>query len=380
MMRPTRRTLLAAASFLPLSGGRAAASDLTLVLAGESARLSELVSDDLSRHEALSLPVGTLRHETVPWIVGELQEEVEAGLPSLDVVMTNFAGFALGALRELWQPFPASLLEAYAPLLTPAGRLVQARLHGHGLVVGTVPGGPVLMHRRSVLPVAPRSAAALLDYARENPGRFQYARPGQSRFGQAFVIGMPHLLKEAAPLDPEHGWGRTWPYLRELGRFTAYYPASGRAASEEFVEGGVDLAPALLGSYLLGMATGLLPADTLCTAFDEAPLVPHSMILAVPRGVPASRIGSLGPLAAFLHEARTQRLMFGRGLLPGNPASHGADVVATEHDRLWTEALTPELDALLAGRDTAPQLDLAAYAYMLRAWDERIGSHYGEAR
>jgi len=380
MSFPTRRALLAAASLLPMGVRKAAASDLTLVLAGESARLGALVAEDLSHHEGLSLPVGTLRHETVPWIGGELEEEVEAGLPSLDAVMTNFAGFALGASRDLWQPLPAGLLETYAPSLTQAGRLVQARLGEHGLVLGTVPGGPVLMHRRSVLPVAPRSASALLDYARQNPGRFQYARPGQSRFGQAFVMGTPYLLDDPAPLDPERGWGRTWPYLFELGRFSSYYPASGRAAADEFVEGGVDLAPALLGSYLLGMATGLLPSDTLCTPFDDAPLVPHSWILAVPRGVPASRIGPLGPLAAFMHEAHTQRLMFGRGLMPGNAAMDGAPVTANEHDRLWTEALTPELSAAIQGRKVAAPLDPAAEAYMLRAWDERIGSRYGETR
>lgn len=380
MMPITRRALIAAASLLPMGARQAAASDLTLVLAGESARLGALVAEDLSHHEGLSLPVGTLRHETVPWIGGELQEEVEGGLPSLDAVMTNFAGYALGAARDLWQPMPAGLLETYAPLLTPAGRLVQARLGDSALVMGTVPGGPVLVHRRSVLPAAPRSAAGLLDYARQNPGRFQYARPSQSRFGQAFVTAMPYLLGDAAPLDPERGWDRTWPYLRELGQFAGYYPASGRAAAEEFLEGGADLLPALLGSYLLGMATRLLPPDTLCTPFDDAPLVPYSWILAVPRGVPASRIAPVGPLVAFMHDARTQRLMFGRGLVPGSPVADGGTVTVTEHDRLWTEALTPELSASIQDRKTAAPLDPAAEAYMLRAWDERIGSRYGEAR
>ncbi|UPY38253.1 hypothetical protein [Sediminicoccus sp. KRV36] len=380
MTAPSRRHLLAAACMLP-GLGRAqdlAATDLSIVLAGESPRLGASVMDDLFHNNNLALPVGTLRQEVTPWIAGDLHEEVEAGLPGMDAVLTNAAGFALGAARDLWHALPARLLDANTPHLSPAGQLVQARLGEAGLVVGTIPGGPVLVHRRSVLPVAPRNAAALLDYARENPRRFQYTRPGQSRFGQAFITSMPYLLKDPNPLDPENGWTGSWPYLLELGRAARFYPSSGRAAAEEFIEGSVELMPALLGSYLLGMATGLLPTDTMCTPFDDVPLVPHSLILVVPRGVPEQRLALLDPLIAFMREPGPQRLIFGRGLIPGNPARDGASLDLSANDRLWTAAMTPELAASLTGRPTAPPLDPAAEAAMLRLWDDRIGSRYGE--
>lgn len=380
MITLPRRLLLASPGLLPalLRAQGVGGTDLSLVMAGESPRLGASVIEDLFHNNNFTLPVGTLRHEMIPWIAAELQEEVEAGLPGTDAVLTNSAGFALGATRGLWHRLPAPLLAANTPHLSPAGQLVQARLGESGLVVGTIPGGPVLLHRRSVLPVAPRSAAELLDYVRANPRRFQYARPGQSRFGQAFVTGMPFLLRDPNPLDPENGWGGTWPYLLELGRVANYYPSSGHAAAEEFIEGGVDLMPALLGPYLLGMATGLLPPDTLCAPFDEAPLVPHSRILAVPRGVPAERLPLLDPLLAVLREPGPQRLIFGRGLIPGNPTRDGASGVPGVDDRLWTAAMTPDLAASLTGRQTAPPLDPEAEAAMLRLWDERIGARYGE--
>lgn len=158
---------------------------------------------------------------------------------------------------------------------------------------------------------------------------------------------------------------------------------------EEFLDGGVDLMPALLGPYLLGMATGLLPGDLLCTPFDDAPLVPNSLILVVPRGVPAERLPLLpllAPLVDFLAHSTIQRLLFGRGLLPGNPARAVAGPAAPNvpdadaQDRLWTEALTPALSAALTGRETAPPLSPAAETAMLRLWDDRIGARYGETR
>lgn len=387
-MIPFRRRGLLAAALVP-AHGRAqgpVAPDLSLVIAGESPRLGASVLEDLLHHHGLNLPVGPVRHEMLPWIAAELQDEVEAGMPGTDAILTNAAGFALGARHELWRPLPPALLATNTPGLTPTGQLVQARLGADGLVVGAMQGGPVLLHSRSVLPVAPRNAAELLTYARQNPGRFQYTRPAQSRFGQAFVTAIPYLLRDANPLDPEGGWTRSWEYLSELGRHTSYYPSSGRAAAEEFLEGGVDLMPALLGPYLLGKATGLLPGDVVCAPFDDVPLVPNSLILVVPRGVPAERLPLLEPLVAFLAHSAIQRLIFGRGLLPGSPARAVMDTAtpsvpdADAHDRLWTEALTPELTAALTGRETAPPLSPEAEAAMLRIWDDRIGARYGETR
>lgn len=376
MNRLSRRGLMAAtAAGLGTAGAQTPHSDLYVVLAGEGPRLNTAVLTELQDHPDFDLPAGTLRIETVPWIATELRDEVEAGLPGTEAVLTNLAGFALGATRDLWQEVPAALRAAYTPTLTPAGQMVQARIGTSGLVLAAVPGGPVLVHRRSVLPAAPRTAQELMDYARQNPKRFQYTRPGQSRFGQSFVAGLPYLLGDPDPLDPRDGWINTWPYLAELGRHVAFYPSSGQAAAAEFVEGGVDLGAVLVGPYLLGMGQGLLPPDTLCTPFATGPLLPHSLILAIPRGVPAARLPLVAPLVEFLGQPGMQRHVFGRGLVPGT----GPLVTDTQPtDGLWTTALTPELAAELTGRPVAQPLGPAALAYMLRAWDDVIGSRYGE--
>ena len=208
MNRPTRRQLLATGGALAPSLACADAA-LNIVMAGENMRLGLAVLDDLLLSQDIRLPIGTLRHEMLPWIATDLAEERQAATPAMDAVLTNAAGFALGVTRDLWQALPAPLLEASTPMLTPAGHLVQAAIGISGLVLGTIPGGPVLLHRRSALPRAPRSAAELLDYARHNPRRFQYTRPGQSRFGQAFVTAASFLLRDRAPLGPQNGWTAT---------------------------------------------------------------------------------------------------------------------------------------------------------------------------
>jgi putative spermidine/putrescine transport system substrate-binding protein len=375
MSAATRRGLMAAA--LPLIAARAqpAAADLHLVIAGEGPRLNAAVLEELHEQPDFTLPASHVRTEPLPWIGTELQQEVAAGLPGTEAVLTNLTGHALGAARDLWTDLPAAMLAANTPTLTPVGQMVQAHVGQTGLVLGAVPGGPMLLHRRSVLPVAPRNAAELMDYARQNPRRFQYTRPGQSRFGEAFVLGLPYLLNDADPLDPRRGWTNSWAYLAELGRHVAYYPSSAQAAAAEFLEGGVDLAPVLLVPYLLAMSRGALPDDTLCLPFDAMPLLPHSLILALPRGVPEGRHSQAAPLAAFLRQPEMQRRVFGRGLLPGTGP------LATDHqptDRMLTAALTPTLRDSLAGRAVATPLSPSARAYMQRAWDELIGARYGE--
>ncbi|UPY37010.1 extracellular solute-binding protein [Sediminicoccus sp. KRV36] len=387
MSATPRRAVLA--GILPgawLGRGRAqtlhsAEANLRVMAVAESVQQSAAVLHDLPLEAGAALPGLSIRVADLSSITSELQREVADGLTDTEIVLTNFAGYALGAMRDLWQPLPDSMIQVALAAATPVGLQVQAVLGNSGLVIMAAPGGPLLIHHPTRLVTPPRTPAALLDYARQNPQRFQYPRPGQSRFGQLFVNALPHLLGDPDPLDPLAGWPRSWEYLAELGRHVGYYPSSGGAALEEFAEGGSDLMPCVLNSYIGGVTMGSLPADTRGVLMEAGPLLPNSIILAVPRPVPQERLSAIAAYMNFMLAPTIQMRVFGRGLVPSHAAREALPPGAVTPADLqrWTQVMTPELAETMTSRHTVAPLAPRALAAMVRRWDESIGARFGEA-
>jgi putative spermidine/putrescine transport system substrate-binding protein len=305
---------------------------------------------------------------------------VLAGKPDMDVVLTGITGLTLGAAQDLWQDLPAGFRAAAHPVMTDRGRLMQSMVGEKALVLRTSVGGPMFLHRANALASPPRSAAELLDYARQNPGRFLYAQPLQSPFGRQFVTVLPYVLGDADPQDPTRGWDRSWAYLAELGRWVGYYPASGAAALAEMADGGCDLMPAPLATYLRRASANELPADTRLGVFDEGPLIPIPVFLLVPRNVAPACMAAIAALGHFLLRPAVQAKAFSRGVLPGDPSS-GADtdgwMSAADQVRLG-QLLPPALAARIAAKPVAPPLAPNALVVMLRRWHEEIGAMFGQ--
>ena len=87
----------------------------------------------------------------------------------------------------------------------------------------------------------PTTAEELLAWAKANPNRFIYARPANSGPGRTFMMGLPYLLGDKDPQDPDNGWDKTWAYLKELGQYIEYYPAGTGAMMKELGEGSRDM-------------------------------------------------------------------------------------------------------------------------------------------
>lgn len=297
-------------------------------------------------------------------IGGGFAADRQAGRPVADVVLTDNLGLVLGTMRRLLQPLPAAMRQMgqHDALIRPlAGDLAT--------VISVAPGGPLLLHRREALPTAPRTAKALLDYVRQQPGRFVYARPRESLLGLQFVAALPHLLGDSDPADPEKGWARSWAYLEALGPHIGFYAASTAAAVDELAEGGCDLMPANLTTYLRHRATGHFPTQIGLSLFEDGPLLPLGLFLAMPEGVPEERLAAIGALAAFLTGPAIQGVGFDRSMPPG-PILRAS----------WNQCMPPRMAESLAAKPLVPPLAPEAVAHLLRRWDAQIGDQFSRQR
>ena len=101
---------------------------------------------------------------------------------------------------------------------------MQALGKGSAMCMVYYPSGPLIEYTPEKVKTPPGSAEELLAWAKANPNKFLYARPANSGPGRTFLMGLPYILGDTAPKDPEKGWDKTWAYLKELGQYIEYYP------------------------------------------------------------------------------------------------------------------------------------------------------------
>ncbi|WP_421991954.1 extracellular solute-binding protein [Roseococcus sp.] len=311
--------------------------------------------------------------------VSEIREAVQARRPYPDAALADAGSVAWGTERGAWRRLPASLREAGAASGGHLAQLMQPLTGEEAMLVSPDPGGPVLLHRASVLPDPPRSAAALLDYARQNPRRFLYPRPSESALGRQFLMALPHLLRDSDPSDPQLGWTRSWAWLKEVDSFIDYYPSDDAAAFEEFATDGIALMPASLTAYLRGRKDALLPDEASFALFEGAPLIPQGVFLVMPRDATEESLALVETFARFLLRPEIQSGAFGRGFLPGFAVNQPAPRTEAERSA-WNRILPAEMAARVAAAPLAPPLGPQQLALMLRRWDEEIAARHGGRR
>lgn len=373
-----RRAVFGAAALAAAADGRAqVAADPPPPLAALDVTTSGGVAPVLrgfaATHPALAGGV-VVRQADVEDLSGDVAERVGAGQSDIDVVIVPSGGVALGLELNLWAALDGWATDGLdVPAVTgAAGLRVWQGSAGHALPISVGPVGPLLAWRPGLPAQGPRSPAELLEWARQNPGRFLYPRPPLATSGRLLVWALPYLLQDADPADPADGWTRSWDYLAELGRHVAYYPASARAAVDEFRDHGCDLMPLTLGEDIGYRATGRLPADLEAAPFEGQVWGVSGASLCVPRDLPEARRPVVAALIRHLLSAPVQAaLPFGRG----HDWSLPLDIALSEESPATVEGhVRPTLIPLLAAARLTPPMTWQAGRAALRRWDQQIGN------
>ncbi len=211
--------------------------------------------DKVSRIVFLKAPVTEL--------AGKLKVQQKSNRVDIDLVLTGSDGLAAGLVEDTWMQILPEFNETFPDIeanYEPAAlNLHKIQGAGYGVVVTYYPSGPLLEYAPERVAKAPESAEELLAWAKENPGRFLYARPTNSGPARTFMMGLPYILGDKDPTDPINGWEKTWNYLAELGDYIDYYPAGTGATMKEFGEGSRDIIVTTTGWDINPRAVGIVP-------------------------------------------------------------------------------------------------------------------------
>jgi len=224
---------------------------------------------------------------------------------SVDLIWLNGENFAAMKSQELlFGPFVERLPNfRYVDTTGKPTTLLDFTIPTDGLEAPWGMAQFVLLHDAAVLAQPPRSAPALLDWAKAHPGRFTYPAPPDfigSTFLKQVLIELapdPDVLQQpVAAADFDAVTGPLWRWLDEvrpyLWRKGASFPASGPALHQLLDDGEVDLSMAFNPAEASALiSAGRLP-ESVRSFILEAGTIGNTHFVAIPFNA-AHQVGAL---------------------------------------------------------------------------------------
>ena len=316
---------------------------------------------------------------TAPEMPGKLQAEQRGGSSQTHLVLTGTDGLAsvieqelvLKLLPDFESRFP-KLEENYLPAAADMQELAQ----GQGITVTFYPSGPLLEYDPNVVKDPPSSTDELLDWAKANPGKFQYAQPANSGPGRTFLMGLPYLLGDEDPKDPVNGWDKTWAYLAELGKYVDYYPTGTTDTMKNLANGTVNMVATTTGWDINPRVLGTVPAHMKTTTLDGFHWVTDAHYAVVPRGVSEDVLSANLALIEWMLRPEQQAKAYDKGYFYPGPAVKDVTLdMAPQESRDAIEKFgRPEYDRLIADNPQETSLPAEQQVAAFQRWDREIGS------
>jgi putative spermidine/putrescine transport system substrate-binding protein len=313
-----------------------------------------------------------------PELPGKIKAQQDANRVDIDAVLTGIDALSAGVDQKLWTPlFPqyAAKLPKLEDIYLPGALKMQGLASNQGVCIVFCPAGPVMEYMPDKVKQVPSTAEELLAYAKANPNRFIYARPANSGPGRIFMMGLPYILGDKDPHDPEKGWDKTWAYLKELGQYIEYYPSGTGAVMKELGEGSRDMTPSQMGWDINPRVLGVVPKEAKVYFLKGYHWVLDAHYMCIPKGVAPEKLAVLLDMLNYLLSKEAQATTYDLGYFYPGPAVKDVPLsMAPEESQKAIKEYGR--DEYAKAIDAAPQElpllpDKLVYAF--DRWDKEVG-------
>lgn len=316
---------------------------------------------------------------TAPEMPGKLQAEQQGGQSQTHLVLTGTDGLSaviqkklvLKLLPDFESRFP-KLKENYLPAAAKMQELAQ----NQGIEVVFYPSGPLFEYDPNVVKDPPKTTDELMEWAKANPGKFQYAVPANSGPGRTFLMGLPYLLKDKDPKDPVNGWDKTWAYLKELGQYISYYPTGTSATMTNLANGTVNMISSTTGWDINPRVLGTVPDRMKTTSLKGFHWVTDAQYAVIPRGVPEDVLSADLALIQWMLKPEQQAKAYDKGYFYPGPAVKDVtlDMAPQESQDAIEKFGRKEYDDLIKNNPQETSLPAEQQVAAFQQWDREIGS------
>jgi putative spermidine/putrescine transport system substrate-binding protein len=318
-----------------------------------------------------------------PELPGKIKAQQAAGRVDIDLVMTGTDGLSAGIAGNLWIPICtdyAAVLPDLKSIYLPGALKMQGLAMDQAVCVVFCPAGPIIEYMPDAVKTPPKTAAALLDWAKAHPKRFLYARPANSGPGRTFMQGLPYILGDKDPMDPKDGWEKTWAYLVELGKTIEYYPTGTGAVMKELAEGSRDMIASHVGWDLNPRILGVVPKEAAVGTLEGFHWVTDAQYWAIPKGVAPDHLAVLLELTKYMLGKPAQAMTYDKGYFYPGPAVKDVPLTMAPADsqKLIAEYTRDFYLKLFADVPSEVPLPADKLVYAFQRWDQQVGSRPGK--
>ncbi|MDQ3466489.1 MAG: extracellular solute-binding protein [Actinomycetota bacterium] len=311
-------------------------------------------------------------------LAGLLQAQQDSDNLSIDLVLSGSDAIGAGIVNDLWDPI--SEHEDAIPGIgsyTEEARSIYETYDGNALVVATEYTGPLLEWNPDAVADPPQTAEELLAWAKANPGRFTYSQPPSSGPGRQFLMGLPYILDDVDPSDPENGWENTWAYLAELDQYVAAYPSSTGSTFENLARGGIDMMASSAGWDIGQRQQGAIPLEFEVGTIDDWTWIQAGHFAAIPAGLePERREVVIGLLNGMMSESFQVGIFAAQDKAIPGPAIEGVSLedAPAEVQEAVAEFNRPQYLELFEAAPSAVELPPETMSVMFDRWEREIGN------
>ncbi|WP_078849494.1 extracellular solute-binding protein [Streptomyces sp. NRRL F-5126] len=349
-----------------------------LDVAGNLALTQPIIDAFKAKHPEIVAKV-TTSTGTAPELAPKVQAQQQAGNVQIQLVLSGTDGLAAGIQKGLWydlKPYYDRFLPGLMANYQPAAASMAALAQDQGVELVWYPSGPLLEYDPAKLHTPPTTTDALLDWAKANPGKFQYAQPRNSGPGRTFLMGLPYLLKDSDPTDPTNGWSRTWAYLTELNKYAAQYPSKTSATMTNLAQGTVHLLATTTGWYINPRALGTVPKSMTVAKFDNLTWVSDAQFAIIPKGVSNDELVAALRLIAFMLTPEEQAVTYDKGYFYPGPAVKDVSLsqAPASSQAVMAKYGDSRFDGWIKDNPIKNSLPATAQVTAFDLWDKKIGS------
>jgi putative spermidine/putrescine transport system substrate-binding protein len=398
MLHTTRRHVLGGATGLAtLAAGlvphaaRAAAAPtlpsspvaLNVVDVAGQLQLTQRAMDTFAKANPKLVSKITYSQAPAPELPGKIKAQQAAGAVDIDLVLTGTDGLAAGIDQKLWIPIAtdyAAALPNLKQIYQPGTLKMQGLAEDQAVCVVFCPAGPIIEYMPDAVKQPPKTAQELLDWAKAHPRRFMYARPANSGPGRTFLQGLPYILGDKDPMDPDKGWDKTWAYLIELGKTIEYYPTGTGAVMKELAEGSRDMIASHIGWDLNPRILGVVPKEAQVGTLQGFHWVTDAQYWAIPKGVSNDKLAVLLEMTKYMLSKPAQATTYDKGYFYPGPAVKDVPLSMAPEDsqKLINEYNRPFYAKLIAEVPSEVPLPADKLVYAFQRWDQQVGARVGK--
>jgi putative spermidine/putrescine transport system substrate-binding protein len=347
-----------------------------LDVAGDLALTQGMIDDFVANNKDVVSKV-TYQKATAPELTGKIKAQQNANRVDIDMVLTGVDGLSSGVEQGIW----TDLLPAFKSRLTGMDNYLEGAEHMQqlagnvGVTVTYYPSGPLLEYLPAKVANPPKTAEELLAYAKAHPGKVQYARPSNSGPGRTLLMGLPYLLDDADPKNPETGWDKTWAFLKELNQYVDYYPSGTADTMKNLANGSADIIATTTGWDINPRVLGTVPKEAAITTLKGFHFVSDAHYAVMPKGVAADKQAAVLLLLNWMLKPDQQAKAYDDGYFYPGPAVKDVQLAQApaKSQQAIKEYGRPEYDQLIADTPIEVPLDAKSLVAAFDRWDREIG-------